>query len=43
MLRPTRWTVKAAALKSILNNYKALIKAFQLNLEETNAPPDMKA
>ena len=43
MLCPTRWTVKAAALKSILNNYKALIKAFQLNLEETNAPPDMKA
>ena len=30
-------------MKSILNNYKALIKAFQLNLEETNAPPDMKA
>ena len=45
MLCPTRWTVKAASLRSILNNWSALIKSFEINLEETkkSMKTDMKA
>ena len=38
-LCPTRWTVKANALKSILDNYSLLIQAFEANVDESSSMP----
>ena len=45
MLCQTRWTVKAHSFKSIIKNFKFLIKTFEQNVEEsrTSMKPDMKA
>ena len=38
-LCPTRWTVKAISIESIIDNYTMLIKTFQQDLEETKSMP----
>ena len=41
---PTRWTVKAKAFKSIIDNYPLLVETFERDLEKlTSMPPDMRA
>ena len=40
----TRWTVKANAIKSILDNYSALIETFEKDVEESKSMPfEMKS
>ena len=38
-LCPTRWTVKANAMKSILDNYAAVIQTFENDVKDSKSMP----